>query len=347
MTPLSRLYFQIAFSVLIIGILTFLSNGWIVDLIQQSQKMSLTGETAARGFEETLIWTRWVLLATGFVAVALILWLGLWKGLRVQKQLLQMTAETDHVRGRLNQAFESMSVALQQHSAGSSREIEAIRKVADLIKHVGSLVRQNVAHADHARSISSETRSATESCINLMQEMAAAMGQVGEVSSETGNIVKAINEIAFQTNLLSLNAAVEAARAGETGAGFAIVASEVRNLASRSADAAGETGRLIGEIGDKIDEAGDMVLNAIDEFSRMVEDHNKIGEMVKDIADSADEQARFIDHIQEASDELNQIAQENAGYMDASVSASRRIEEFVLAREKTMAKNGRLTWEKD
>lgn len=321
-----RLFAQIVFAILLIGALALLINGWISDLMALCRDSSLVSKEAAENISEILTKVRWTTVGAGLIAVALVLWLGLWKGVQAGKQLQRIMLNLPGIQSQLNQASASLVADEQNILSSVNRQSAFIQEVVALLEEVSTSTRQNADHAARSRSLSSETRSATESCINLMQEMAAAVGQVSEASSETQNIVKAINEIAFQTNLLSLNAAVEAARAGEAGAGFAVVAGEVRNLASRSANAASETSHLIGDIGAKIDEAAEMVLTAIDEFSRVVEDHGKASDLIDEIAATTGGQKRRIDQIQGAASEFDRMTRENANRIENSV----RTCEFIV-----------------
>lgn len=202
---------------------------------------------------------------------------------------------------------------------------ESLTETMELFSNTSEMILKNANHTDQTKTLSNETKDSTESCIQLMQEMAAAIGQVNEASEETRKIIKAIDEIAFQTNLLSLNAAIEAARVGESGAGFAVVAGEVRNLAMRSAESAKNTNQMITDISGKINDAMAMVMKVIDEFASVVENHEKFAELVNEIVSSSQEQVRSVDLINNALQEIKTIIHENKKLREASSKASQII----------------------
>jgi methyl-accepting chemotaxis protein len=158
-----------------------------------------------------------------------------------------------------------------------------------------------------------------------MQSLTGSMKEIIAASEETSKIIKTIDEIAFQTNLLALNAAVEAARAGEAGAGFAVVAEEVRNLAMRAADAAKNTSVLIEGTVKKIKDGSNLVIKTNEAFAEVAISASKVGELVGEIAAASQEQAQGIDQINKAVAEMDKVTQQTAANAEESASASEEM----------------------
>jgi methyl-accepting chemotaxis protein len=151
------------------------------------------------------------------------------------------------------------------------------------------------------------------------------MAEITKASEDTQKIVKTIDEIAFQTNLLALNAAVEAARAGEAGAGFAVVAEEVRNLAMRAAEAAKNTANLIEDTVKKIDTGSHLVERTSTAFSQVSGNTDKVGVLVSEISQASQEQARGIAQVNKAMADMDRVVQQIAASAEESAAAAEEL----------------------
>ncbi len=256
------------------------------------------------------------------ILISLVTW---WITGTLFKIVNRAVVKLDTTSEEVKQAAEQVSSSGHSLAEGASEQAASVEETSASIEELTSMTRRNAENAAQAGALSGETLKTTVNCSDLMQEMAASIGQVNEASEETRKIVKTIDEIAFQTNLLALNAAVEAARAGEAGAGFAVVAGEVRNLAMRAADAARDTTDQIGDISDKINEAMGKVFGAIDEFGKVSENTEKVDGLVKEIAAASAEQAQGIDQIGRAVTELDKITQQNASNAEESAAAGEEL----------------------
>jgi methyl-accepting chemotaxis protein len=157
--------------------------------------------------------------------------------------------------------------------------------------------------------------------------MSASMQELKNSSSEIAKIIKVIDEIAFQTNILSLNAAVEAARAGEAGKGFAVVAEEVRNLAQRSAQAAKDTTVIIESNIDLSDSSVNIAKAVRESVESIGEQAAKVSDLLEEISVATNEQAQGVEQIHKAVSQMEIALQSNAATADESASASSSLQE--------------------
>ena len=215
-----------------------------------------------------------------------------------------------------------VSNASQELAQGSSRQAAAVEQTSSSLEEMSSMTRQNAQNADQANRLMVESKATIEQANSSMDALTTSMREISVASEQTQKIIKTIDEVAFQTNLLALNAAVEAARAGEAGAGFAVVAEEVRNLAKRASDAAKDTATLIESTVKKVQTGSAMVAKTNDEFLRVSSSTSKVGELVGEIAAASQEQTQGIDQINKAVGEMDTVVQQNAGNAEESASAS-------------------------
>jgi methyl-accepting chemotaxis protein len=160
-------------------------------------------------------------------------------------------------------------------------------------------------------------------------ELDQAMRDVTSASDQTSRIIKTIDEIAFQTNLLALNAAVEAARAGAAGAGFAVVAEEVRHLALRSAEAAKNTSVLIADTVGKTTGSGDLVSRIVKVFGEVADKVEHVRQLTGEISAATKEQAGGIEQINQAVSAMDHVTQHNAAMAEEFAASAREMDEYA------------------
>ena len=190
---------------------------------------------------------------------------------------------------------------------------------------MASMVKQNADNANQANKLMQESGEVVKRATQSMSDLTTSMEDISKASEETQKIIKTIDEIAFQTNLLALNAAVEAARAGEAGAGFAVVAEEVRNLAMRSADAAKNTADLLEGTVKKVKAGSDLVEKTGGEFNEVAESSGKVSVLVDEIDVASSEQSKGIEEVNKAVAEMDKVTQQNAANAEESASASEEM----------------------
>jgi methyl-accepting chemotaxis protein len=213
----------------------------------------------------------------------------------------------------------------QQLAEGSSEQAASLEETSSSMEELASMTKQNAESAKQAKAMMEEVQRIVENVNVNMLNMAEAIDNVTNSSSETGKIIKTIDEIAFQTNLLALNAAVEAARAGEAGAGFAVVANEVRNLAMRAAEAAKNTSDLIENTIKAVAHGNELTKLTQDAFKENIEISAKIGSIIDEIASASQEQSHGIEQINKSVAEMDKVTQQTAVNAEDSASASEEM----------------------
>jgi methyl-accepting chemotaxis protein len=226
---------------------------------------------------------------------------------------------------QVSSASGEVSSASHSLADGASEQAASIEETSSSLEEMSSMTKRNADNASMADHLMKESRQMVERANGSMTELTTSMDDISKASEETSKIVRTIDEIAFQTNLLALNAAVEAARAGEAGAGFAVVANEVRNLAMRAAEAAKNTSGLIEDTVKKIKEGSGLVGRTNEAFSEVAKSAARVADLVSEIAAASSEQAQGIDQVNKAVAEMDKVTQQNAAHAEESASASEQM----------------------
>lgn len=215
----------------------------------------------------------------------------------------------------------------------ASRTAAAIEETSASLEEIASMTHMNARHADTANELMLSNREAVKKVGDAMEKLSKFMREITAASEKTQSIVKSIDEIAFQTNLLALNAAVEAARAGEKGAGFAVVAEEVRNLALRATEAARNSSQLIEDITTRVKTGESLVASSQSAFQQVESGAQKVVEIVGEVAAASRQQSTGIDQVNRAVAEMNATTQENANISErlAQVMAKFRLSGQIVS----------------
>jgi methyl-accepting chemotaxis protein len=218
-----------------------------------------------------------------------------------------------------------ISTGAQSLAEGSNEQASSLEEISSSLEEMSSMTKQNADNSNQAMILASEASASAKEGDVTIKRMANAILQIKQSSDNTAKIIKSIDDIAFQTNLLAINAAVEAARAGEVGKGFAVVAEEVRNLAMRSADAAKNTADLIEESVKNANEGVKITEEVAVSLGKIVNRTNKVGDLIAEIAAASKEQAQGIEQVNLAVAQMNHVTQSNAANSEESASASEEL----------------------
>ncbi|QTA83545.1 Methyl-accepting chemotaxis protein signailing domain-containing protein [Desulfonema limicola] len=213
----------------------------------------------------------------------------------------------------------------QSLARGASEQAASVEETSASLEQLSAMTRQNREDAELAQHMTKDAVRIVNRIDNHMKQMISAMDEITRSGQEAGQIIKLINDIAFQTNLLALNAAVEAARSGESGKGFAVVAEEVRNLAGRSASAAGSTTDIIAKTTAAGNSGNDLVKSTIETFQENVKISTTIGKLAEQILRSSGEQAMGIEQVNQAVTRIEIVIQSNITGAEHTADAAQEL----------------------
>jgi methyl-accepting chemotaxis protein len=237
---------------------------------------------------------------------------------------------------QVNSAAAQVSAASQALARDASVQADAIEKTSAVGEQIRSMTRKNAENSEASASHMTSTSQLVNDANHKLAEMITSMSEITHSAGKIGQVIRVIDEIAFQTNILALNAAVEAARAGEAGMGFSIVADEVRNLAQRSAQAARDSATLIEESIAKSKDGSAQLEHVVKAINNITGSCEKVNLLVKEVHLGSQEQVRGIQQIAQTLTDIERATQRTAAHAEQTAAASEELSAQSESMESTV-----------
>jgi methyl-accepting chemotaxis protein len=235
---------------------------------------------------------------------------------------------------QIKDATENVNIGAKEIAAGNNdlshrteKQASSLEETAASMEELTSTVKNNAENAKQANQLAIDATGIAQRGVDVVAQVVKTMDDINDSSRKIGDIISVIDDIAFQTNILALNAAVEAARAGDQGKGFAVVAIEVRNLAQRAANAAGEIKNLIDDSVTRVTNGSKLVTNAGDTMGEIVTSIRGVTSMMSEITSASSEQSEGIEQVNKAVGQMDEVTQQNAALVEESAAAAEALED--------------------
>jgi len=256
----------------------------------------------------------------------------------VANNLNEMFSDIHNASGQVSTGSKQIADGAQVLAQGSTEQASSMQELSASIADIAKRTKDNAITAGKTAEMSKTIRESAEKGNRQMGEMITAVSDINEASKGISNIIKTIDDIAFQTNILALNAAVEAARAGQHGKGFAVVAEEVRNLASKSAEAAKDTGTMIQNSMEKAELGSRIASETANSLSEIVSGISESNKLITEIAEASEAQSKGISQVNTGIDQVAQVVQQNSATAQESAAASEQMSGQSLVLEELISR---------
>ncbi len=243
----------------------------------------------------------------------------------IRKSLTGLMRDIRSIANEVNSGADEVSEGAQALSQGAAQQELSINGLVSNITDITEQIRNSAARCNDASELVDRAMGYAEEADKKMEQLSAATKNIDESSTQIGSIVKTIEDIAFQTNILALNASVEAARAGEAGKGFAVVSGEVRNLASKSSQAAQNTGALISRSTNDVKSGTESTVDAISAMRVISECVQSIKTLMDEIQLASAQQSEMIVSVENRIREVSKVIESNSSAAEKSAEVSNEL----------------------
>jgi methyl-accepting chemotaxis protein len=271
----------------------------------------------------------WLLAAGTLLGVAIAGVFGLFTSNAIVRHLRTVVGRMEERTLSVASAAEQVAGSSTSLAGACSDQAAKLEESSAAMAQVQATVKQNAERARGVEAATRDNRAAAGRSAGVLREMTTAMQEISAANRKIGEIVKSIDEIAFQTNLLALNAAVEAARAGEAGAGFSVVAQEVRQLAGRAASAARDSTARIEDAVARAVHGAELAERVAQEIAVLVQNAERMDGLITEIATASREQADAVGGVLQNLTSVDKLTQENAGISEETAAAAETLRQQV------------------
>ncbi|MCC8167192.1 MAG: methyl-accepting chemotaxis protein, partial [Planctomycetes bacterium] len=275
--------------------------------------------------------SRTVLFALVVASALLIVLAIFWMRKRVVRTLGELSVRLEESSSHVNITSSQISESASVLADGTTSQAASLEETSAALEQMASMTKRNAENAEKTNDTTRSNATSIQSGVVAVGNMSEAMADINESDERISNIIKTIEEIAFQPNLLALNAAVEAARAGEAGKGFAVVADEVRGLAGRSAQAARDTTDLIETTIQRIRHGTELATQVKNGFTDIESGSQSVSVLINEIASATYETAQGVEQVNRTMAEMDKITQNISATSEEVAAASRDLAEQANA----------------
>ncbi|WP_300366362.1 methyl-accepting chemotaxis protein [Brachyspira sp.] len=247
----------------------------------------------------------------------------------MRNALSKIINEVNDTSEKIHEAAELLTQGSDDLSARTESQAASLEETSSAIEEMASTIKSSASHSIEGNDMMISSKKAVENGANVISETTKNIEEVYESSEKIKSITKTIEDIAFQTNILALNASVEAARAGDQGRGFAVVASEVRNLAQNSQSSAKNITLLIENIYEKINKSAETARESQSIFNDIQSKIDNTAKIMQEISTTAVEQQTGVDQVNIAVSKIDGITQQNATLVDETSSSAKELLEHA------------------